>query len=334
MHLLLIGEGQIGQAAARRATEGGGTVTIVRRTEVSREESASRYGHLAGSITHMTADVLDVATWERHVPPCDAILACFHAPYDARVWEAVLPPRERAVLDVAALHDVPVVFPESLYAFQGDAPHVVEGTSPTPSDAKGRVRRLLLDQRREHGARTLSIVASDLIGPESVGTGASVAAATVIEPLTAGRRPFVVADPSVPHSFTAVGDLVEAMLLATRDARRLAGPTRDAVLHAPTNPPTTLRDLAAGTSRLLGERTRRPLSIPRGAVRAIAPFSTLARELAGIAPLWYGPCVMEPGLLTREEGMLPTPWEDVLGATVERARMLRHGRRHAPRQAA
>lgn len=328
MQLLLIGEGQIGRAAACRAAEAGDTVTIVRRTEVPREESAARYRHLADAITHVAADVLDVRTWGRIVPTCDAILACFHAPYDARIWEKVLPPRERALLDVAAQHDAPVVFPESLYAFQRDAPDVVESTPPAPSDPKGRIRLRLLDQRREHDARTLSIVASDLIGPETVGTGAAVVTATVIEPLVAGRRPFVIADPAAPHSFTAVSDLVEAMVLAARDAVRLAGPGRDAVLHAPTNSPTTLRDIAAQTSRLLGTRPHGPIPVPLGALRVAAPFSTMAREFAGIAPLWYGPCVLDPGRLTREDGLVPTSWDSVLAATVDRARKLREGRRH------
>ncbi|MEJ6542958.1 hypothetical protein PQI65_07105 [Brachybacterium paraconglomeratum] len=51
-----------------------------------------------------------------------------------------------------------------------------------------------------------------MIGPSSVGTGAAVATAMVIEPLLAGRRAILFGRADAPHTLTHVPDLAAAML--------------------------------------------------------------------------------------------------------------------------
>lgn len=290
MHHLVIGEGQIGRAIIDHALADGDTVTVLRRTARAPEPG----------IRHLTGDLLDSGVLEEAVTGADAIHACFHAPYDARIWARELPPRELAVLDAAASVGIPVVFPESMYGFQGRASNLVEGSPPSPRDAKGEVREQLLAQRRAHDARTLSLVAADLIGPTTVGTNAAVVTAMLIERITAGSRPLVIGDP--------------AMLHTVRHAARLA-PDGDAVLHAPSAPARSQAELMTTASTLLGARTRRPLVVPRVVVRALAPLNSFVRELHGIAGLWYAPCVLRPGTLTLQDGLQPTSWEDALEAT-------------------
>ena len=125
-----------------------------------------------------------------------------------------------------------MVFPESLYGFQGGAASLAEDASPSPQDEKGRIRVELLLARRAHRARTLSVIASDLIGPTTVGTGSAVATAMVLEPILSGRRAILFGRADVPHTLTFVPDLAAAMLHAARHAERLSGPSGDAVLNA------------------------------------------------------------------------------------------------------
>lgn len=316
MHHLVIGEGQIGRALSERALADGDTVTVLRRTPA--EESPG--------VHRVAGDVLDPAALGAALEGADAVMATFHAPYDARRWRAQLPPRELAVLDAAAARDIPVVFPESLYGFQGGAAPQSESDATSPRDEKGRVRVQLLDRRQQHRARTLSVIASDLIGPSTVGTGAAVATAMVIEPLLAGRRPILFGRADAPHTLTHVPDLAAAMLHAARHAERLVGAAGDAVLNAPAAPARTQQELIAEVSRLAGAPLRRPVPVPRAALALLAPVHTLARELHGIAGLWYGSCVQRPGVLEREEGLLPTSWEQAVAATVEAAQGRRRDR--------
>lgn len=311
MHHLVIGEGQIGREIITRALEAGDTVTVLRR---------SAAGPTPG-IRRVAGDALDPAALAEALEGAEAVQACFHAPYDARQWARDLPPRELAVLDAAAARGIPVIFPESMYGFQGGARDLTEGAAPSPLDAKGEVRIALLTQRRAHPARTLSIIASDLLGPTTMGTNASVACTMVIEPILAGRRPIVFGAPEVPHTLTFVPDLARAMLHAARHADRLTAPGGgDAVLHAPSAPARTQRELISTVSELAASPLRRPWRIPRWSVRALSRVSTFARELSGISELWYAPCVLRDGVLTTEEGLEPTPWREALAATATPAR--------------
>ena len=306
MHHLVIGEGQIGREVVARALADGDAVTVLRRREVEPSPGLRR---IAG-------DVRDPAALAEALEGADSIQACFHAPYDARQWARDLPPRELAVLDAAAERGIPAVFPESMYGFQGAARDLAEGAAPSPLDAKGAVRIALLSQRRAHPAQTLSIIASDLVGPTTMGTGASVACAMVIEPILAGRRPIVFGAPDAPHTLTFVPDLARAMLHAARHGDRLtAHGEGDAVLHAPSAPARTQQELIRAVSALTGRRPRRPWRIPRWSVRALSGVSTFARELSGISELWYAPCVLRPGVLTSQEGLAPTAWEEAVRLT-------------------
>ncbi|MGO1390765.1 MAG: NAD-dependent epimerase/dehydratase family protein [Brachybacterium alimentarium] len=319
MHHLVIGEGQIGRAIIDRALADGDTVTVLRRSEIAPSPGIHR----------VAGDVLDPAAIEAAVTGADAIHACFHAAYDARIWRRDLPPRELAVLEAAAAHDVPVVFPESMYAFQGRAADLAEGAEPAPLDAKGEVRLLLLEQRRRHPARTLSLIASDLVGPTAVGTGASVASAMIIERIAAGQRPIVVGDPAAAHTLTHIPDLARAMLHGARHAARLA-PNGDAVLNAPSAPARSQRELIAHASSLLGRPARRPVRVPLVALRALSGVNTFARELSGISRLWYAPCVLRPGILTTVDGLEPTSWPDAVRASADKAASIRAGADAAP----
>ena len=308
MHHLIIGEGQIGRALIDLALTDGDPVTVLRRTAVEPSPGIRR----------VSGDVLDHAALTDALAQADAVHACFHAPYDARLWARELPIRERAVLDAAAERGIPVVFPESLYGFQGEAINLAEGAAPTPRDAKGEVREALLAQRRAAPARTLSLVASDLLGPTAIGTGAAVVCGMLLERISAGSRAIVMGDPSAPHSLTFIPDLAAAMLHAARHAERLA-PSGDAVLHAPSAPARTQSELIVAASGLLGQRVRTPWTIPRLALKALSGVSTLARELHGIADLWYRPCELRPGILTMDEGLAPTSWEEALLLTAQHA---------------
>lgn len=327
MHHLLIGEGQIGQEIAHHAAARGDTLTILRRSTVTTDQKRARYGDAAPAITHVAGDVLDRQALRRAAAGAESILACFHAPYDARIWQTVLPPREQAVLDLAETLGIPVVFPESMYAFLGGAARLAEGARPTPGDPKGRIRTELMEARRRHPATTVSVVASDVVGPTSRGTGTAVATALVIEPLLAGRPVVVLADPDAPHSLTHLPDLAQAMVYCARTATTLTAeaPGRSVVLHAPTDTAHSMRALAARTAEHAGVRERRVIAVPRRLTALLGRVNTLMRELSGIADLWYGPCVLEPGVLTTVHGLQATPWAEAIASTIAPPPRAGHG---------
>src|SRR5690625_4121263 len=365
----------------------GDTLTLLRRSKVTTDQKWARYGDAAPAITHVAGDVLDRQALRRAAAGAESILACFHAPYDARIWQTVLPPRGQAVVDCAEARGfpglargwwsaarggaarrggdapqphgggavagasasrgvgaagprreraararggsagIPVVFPESMYAFLGGAARLAEGARPTPGDPKGRIRTELMEARRRHPATTVSVVASDVVGPTSRGTGTAVATALVIEPLLAGRPVVVLADPDAPHSLTHLPDLAQAMVYCARTATTLTAeaPGRSVVLHAPTDTAHSMRALAARTAEHAGVRERRVIAVPRRLTALLGRVNTLMRELSGIADLWYGPCVLEPGVLTTVHGLQATPWAEAIASTIAPPPRAAHG---------
>lgn len=319
MHYLVIGEGQVGREVVSAALERDDTVTIFRRSAVDDANTRADYGPGADSITRITGDVLDVDAVEAAAAGAAAVFACFHTDYDSRVWRRDLPGREHSALDAAARVGVPVVFPESMYGFIGEARDLREGAGFSPREDKGRIRQELIEARRAHPARTVSVVASDLIGPTGMTGGAAVACATVLQPLAAGSRPFIPGDPSVPHSLTFTPDLARAMLVAADNADALATGGRDAVVHAPTDTARTFAELVEFATDALGAKRYRMIAIPHVALRMFSLFDRTMRELSAISDLWYRPCSMAPGVLTTEYGLEPTGWEDAVLATIAAA---------------
>lgn len=306
MSYLITGAGQIGSALARRLVGEGEEVVVLRRRDSPVEGARVVVG-----------DAGDRRLLERAARGVTAILHCIHAPYDARAWRRELPSREAAAMDVAAAAGIPVVFPESVYAFGHQAQDLDEGAPPAPCSPLGRVRADLLAARAAHPARTRSVVASDLVGRGASRT-ASVPLLTVVEPVLTGRAPWVMGDPHAPHSVTDLEDMACAMLAAARDA----DPSPDRVLHAPTPPASSLQELADEVARIAGVPRRRSHCVPVLALRAIGAVSPTARALAQQSYLWRRPCVLQPGALTAA-GMAPRSWEEIVAGSIAQVRAVR-----------
>ncbi|MCT1766970.1 hypothetical protein M3G00_10590 [Brevibacterium casei] len=252
----------------------------------------------------------------------EAIFACVHTAYDSRVWARTLPGLEAAILDAAAELDVPVVFPESVYAFAGLTTPITADAPFAPVEDKGRIRQQLLEARTAHPARVASVIAGDLIGATASPTS-SVVRLCLTERIAAGRRAVVPARTDVPHGITVIDDMAATMMQAAaefeetgrrRDAGELsaadlsagarvgsarAGSARTVsgehrlVISPSANP--TLADVAAYTHLVLGSPVRTPIALPHAVVRAAGWFDRSMYELAELAPIWRRPCRIETG---------------------------------------
>ncbi len=214
---LVLGLGQIGTQIARDLTAAGTDVRVMTRSAPPAEALAVPASAL-GSITWTQGDASNAAAVRSAAEEAnaEAIFACVHAAYDSRVWAATLPVLEAAIMDAAAELGIPVVFPESVYAFAGlDTP--ITADSPfSPVDDKGRIRRQLIDARAAHPARVASVLAGDLIGATATPTS-SVVRLCITDRIAAGRRAVVLARTDVPHGITVIGHMTRTMIDAAAD---------------------------------------------------------------------------------------------------------------------
>lgn len=303
MRFLITGAGQIGSTLAHTLTQAGHEAIVVRRSDAQ----------VPIATTTISGDAADTELLSRAAAGANAIFHCIHAPYDAKAWRRELPHRERAVLDVAASLGVPVVFPESVYAFGAAACDLEEGAPLAPVSPLGEVRAELLRARAEHEAVSISVVASDLFGA-GAGDG-SVATVSALRPAVAGKRAWVLADKDAPHSWTYLPDMAEAMVHCALNAATLA-PNSDVILHAPTAEPVTLRELAKQAAALADTSPARVSEVPVWVLGAMGPLHPAMRELHAQRYLWRKPAVLRPGRLTREFELHPTDWATALDASV------------------
>ena len=313
MHYVVTGAGQIGSQLARDLLDAGHRVTVIRRgTEV--EDGALL----------LQGDAGDRGLLQRAVTgqeeAASAIFHCIHTTYDSTAWRRELPHREQAVMDVAEDAGIPVIFPESVYAFGTRAQRLGEPLttgSVAPASPLGEVRAELLAARRQHRARTVSVVAADLVGP-TADPRTSVFTLLLFGPVLSSRTAWVLGDPDVERSVTTIPDLTAAMVAAAGDANILAE-EGDAVLTAPSTGPLSQRKMAADIAGTVGVRPRPVHKTPWWVVRLAGFFSPTMRELHGNRYLWDAPAVIHPGVLETRYGHTAASWDDVIRDTVGRA---------------
>lgn len=260
---LVTGAGPVGRAVARRLHELGHRAVVMSR--------GSRPDALESTIEHRRGDASNPADYPDGIA---GIAHCIHAAYDARIWRELLVPAEQTALEVARQRDVPIVFPESVYAFDKEAQVVTPATPLTDSrSGKPGVRADLLKARAASGAQAFSVVASDLYGPDA-------GAGCIVHQLIIGRkRPFALINDSVAHAVTYLPDLARMIvdaLLATTPLPR--------IMVAPTAPAVTQRQLAE-----MAGCEHRPFVITPWMVKLGGVFDFSLRGLVEMLYLWERP---------------------------------------------
>jgi len=207
-----------------------------------------------------------------------------------------------------AAHGAVVVFPESLYAYTGASGPMTEDSPRTAAGGKRGVRTALLAARALSPTPTVSVVAADPFGPL---VRHAHAGERMVPAVLAGRTVRVLGRPDTPHSFTYVPDYARAMIAAAGTPAAW-----DSVVHAPTGPALTQRELveafadAAGTSARVG-------TLPSWVIRAGSVAPGPLRELAEMLYQFTEPFVMDSRRSEALLGLSPTPLVDAAHATVE-----------------
>ncbi|EFG48597.1 NAD dependent epimerase/dehydratase family protein [Brevibacterium mcbrellneri ATCC 49030] len=279
MSFLVVGYGQIGRELVRQLTERGDRVTVVKRSGMPQRRGAEV----------IQGDVQDALS-ELGSEGFDGVFNCMHAPYSARAWRDALIPREKQLLEWAG--DVPVVFPESVYAWGAGAQELKEGEPVEPASPLGEVRAQLLRNREAYGGKTVSVVAADLIGPTASLAGA-VFHQLVFDRVMKGRHPLGMGDVRAPRSITYIPDLVRGMMYAVENAHDLPS-----VVHAPAAGPVSQVELARAFARVASKpEPSGVFQIPWTVMKVTGLFSQTFRELHNQKYLWDSPQVLHAGVL-------------------------------------
>lgn len=298
---VVIGAGPVGTTVATQLAEAGRPVRVLTRSGSGPEHPL---------VERRRVDASDPVALKEATADAVAVFDCMHASrYELATWRRELPVTEQAVLEAAGAHGAVVVFPESLYSYTRTNRPMTEDDPRDRATGKGAVRRDLLTARAASTTPTVSVVASDFIGPHVTAGGHM--AERAMRPVLEGGSLKVVASLDEPHSWTYVPDLAAAMIVAA-DRPDLW----DRVLHAPTGAPHTQREVVTAYAAEAGRPVPRLGAYPVWMMRALGAVHTDTRELAEMAYQFAEPFVLDSSRSEAELGLSPTPWDEVVRETV------------------
>jgi nucleoside-diphosphate-sugar epimerase len=298
---VVTGAGPVGWSVAEQLAAQGHGVRVLTRSGSGPEHPL---------VERLSVDVSDRALVAQSMRGATAAFHCIHgSAYSASAWEQELPPAEQAVLAAAGEAGAVVVFPESLYSYSEPDRVMIEDSPRVASGGKRGVRTALLQAREASATNTVSVVAGDFFGPR---VRTSHAGERMVPRILARRPLQVVGSADQPHSFTFVPDLAAAMITAAQNPAMW-----NRVLHAPTNPALTQRELAAAFADAAGVPRPKVGTLPGWLLRTVGLVSADIRELGETLYQFQRPFVMDSGASEAALDLRPTPLAAAATATVE-----------------
>jgi len=297
---LIVGAGPIGAAVAQQLVTQHHRVRLVTR-------SGSGPDH--PSIERISVDASNVDALSELASSSAAIFNCANPQYHR--WPTDWPPIANALLGAAERSSAVLVTLSNLYAYG-------RPTGPLSSDAplladyeKAQVRatmwRNALAANDRGDVRATEVRASDFIGPNAQ----SAMGAPVIKRVLAGKRCWVLGATDQPHSWSYTEDVARTLVTCAQTPEAWGQ-----AWHAPTNRARTQRNVIDDLADVAGVAHVKVSSIPSTVLRAIGLFSPMVRELPTTMYQFTAPFVIDDGATRLKLGLEPTPWADVLAATL------------------
>ncbi|MCW2849699.1 MAG: epimerase [Marmoricola sp.] len=288
---VVTGAGPVGATIAQQLADQGHPVRLLTRSGSGPEHPL---------IDRRRVDASQPSALAEHLAGAVAVHHCIHgSSYSAKSWRAELPAAEQAVLAAAGAAGAVVVFPESLYAYGAVDGPMTEDTARTATRGKLGIRAELLRARAASSTPNVSVAASDFYGPR---VKTAHAGERLVPALLAGKRVALVGSLKQPHSFTYVPDLARAMITAAQTPSLWGR-----VLHAPTAPAVTQRELAEALAAAAGAPSPKLSVLPAWVLKASGLFSGDARELAETSYQFARPFVLDSTRSEQLLGQSPTP---------------------------
>jgi nucleoside-diphosphate-sugar epimerase len=297
---VIVGAGPIGSGAARLLAERGDQVTLVSR---------SGSGPTVAGILRVRADATDAAALTDLAAGAAVLYNCASPPYHR--WVNEWPPLAHALLAAAERSGAVLATVSNLYGYGRVDGLITESAPLNPHGPKGRVRaQMWRDALLAHQAgrvRVTEIRACDFIGPDAQ----SHLGARVVPRVLAGKGVQILGSTDSLHTWTYVDDVARLLVTVGTDERAWGRPW-----HVPSNPPRTQREAVDDLARAAGVAPVKVAAVPPVLLRAMGLFNPIIREVPEVAYQLQQPFVMDSSAAQNTFGIQPTPWPEVLAATV------------------
>lgn len=300
---VIVGKGPVGSTTAQLLAEAGHEVLVLSRSG----------GVSTATVEHRAVDASDAAALAAAVGRADVLYNAVNPPaYDR--WAQDWPPIAAALLGAAERSEARLVVMGNLYGYGRPTGPLTADSPLAATDGKGRLRvRMWEDALAARAAGRIPGVtearASDFVGP-----GVPQAQSHLIrqlETLRKGRRAWVVGDPDAAHSWSYVPDVAATLVALGSDPR-----AEGRAWMVPTSPPRSQRQALTDLAAAMGAPPAKVSGTPWPVLRAVGRFQPQLREIVAIRHQWDQPFTMDSTESSEVFGLQPTPWGDVVRATV------------------
>src|SRR5579863_724354 len=310
---VVVGAGVIGSRVAQLLAERGERVVVV-----------SRRGSGPAGAECVAADAADAEVMAGLAEGAAVIYNCVNPPYHR--WPIDWPPIAASLLGAAERSGAVLVTLSNLYAY-GPAPRslgiagydeahpMTEATPLAATGHKGQVRaRIWQDALAAHQAgrvRATEVRGSDFIGPGAL----SALGERVIGRVRQGRSVSVLGRADRPRTWSYTEDVAGMLVVAGSHPRAWGR-----AWHVPSNEPRSQRQVIEDFAAAAGSGPVRVSAIPSAAVRALGLVWPLMRELRETEYQFRDDFIMDSSAAQETFGLAPTPWGEVVAATLGAAR--------------
>lgn len=296
---VVVGTGAIGTLVANQLTAAGHSVIAISRHAAPSKSSI---------VEHVAGDASDATFLARQATDAAAIFNCVNPPYHR--WPQEWPPIAAALLHAAEKSGAVLTTLSNLYAYGVPTGPLTPETTLRATYAKGQVRgQMWLDAKAVHDAnkiRATEVRASDFIGPTGFGI-----INRLVPSIVAGKNVQVLGNPDVPHSWTYTVDVAKTLIAAAQNKAAWGR-----AWHVPTNPPRTQRQVVEELAKAAGVGPVKVSVVPNALLRLLGLFNPQMREVLITMYQFEQPFIIDDSATRNELGLAPTPWGEVLQATV------------------
>jgi nucleoside-diphosphate-sugar epimerase len=216
------------------------------------------------------------------------------------------------IIEGAAYAGAPLIYGDNLYMYGPVSGPMHEELPNVAKTKKGRIRaqiaRQLLDAHRAGKVRVAIGRGSDFFGPYA--TQNAMMGSRVFGAALAGKAAQVVGNPDALHTWTYLDDFGKA--LVTLGQRPEAS---GRVWHVPSAPAVTTRQFVDKVYRAAGIKPKL-MAAGAGLLSVLALFDKQVKELQEMLYQFERDFVMDSSRFQQTFGVLPTPLDDAIGATL------------------
>lgn len=300
LHVVVGATGGAGAAVVRELLARGKRVRAVSR----------RASTFPAGVEVVAADIADREQAKRACDGAKVVYNCANAPYTE--WTAKFPAIVAGSIAGASAAGAKLVFSDNVYMYGPLDGPIREDTPYRATGKKGKLRIRLAETLMEAHARGEVRVAigraADYYGPD---VRVGIVNDAFVRRAMDGKRAIWFGRVDVPHTQTFIDDVSRGLVtLGERDE------ALGQVWHLPTAAPITVREFIELLFAEAGHRTR-IARVPGLALRALAPFVPIVRELTEIAYQYEAPFVVDSTKFERAFGMRPTPYREALRRTID-----------------